>query len=212
MYAYRITNDINEIYYYKNNEIYYYNHPLFNINKNSLYKVNTFPDTDKIVKHFYYFSEDAFEIAKIILSINNNIKNIFILEYIIDNNEIIDNIVFGNYKKLVRKNYIPDNKLYKIYPNSNKTYPVLEIRLDENSHIKPTGNLYQINNNMLIPNKLNIINKRREYIMYKLYLDHILYDFKVSYPHEDDGLMIISEIEGNIKKIKIPKRYQRIIC
>ena len=114
MYAYRITNDINEIYYYKNNEIYYYNHPLFNINKNSLYKVNTFPDTDKIVKHFYYFSEDAFEIAKIILSINNNIKNIFILEYIIDNNEIIDNIGFGNYKKLVRKNYIPDNKLYKI--------------------------------------------------------------------------------------------------
>lgn len=212
MYAYRITNDINEIIYYKNNKIYYYNQPLFNINNNSLYKINTFPDTDIIVKHFYYFPEDAFEIAKIILNNNINIKKLFILEYIIDNNEIIDNIGFGNYRKLVRKDYIPDNKLYKIYPNINKTYPVLEIRLDENSHIKPTGNLYPINKDILIPNKLNIINKHREYIMYKLYLERILYDFKISYPHEDNGLMIISEIEGNIKKIKIPKRYQRLIC
>lgn len=212
MYAYRITLDINEILYYKENKVYYYNEPLFNINKNSLYKVNTFPDTDKVTKHFYYFPIDAFEIAKIILKLNMNIDNIYILEYSLDNNEIINKVGFGNYRRLVRKKYIPAHKQYKLYPYLNNTYPVLEIRMNKSNKISPTGNIYCIDRNNLIPTKLNKQNKLREYILYKIYLEKVLRDFNISYPHEEDGLMIISNHENNIKKLVIPKKYQRLIC
>ena len=42
MFAYRISIDNNEINEYKHNKVYYENKPIFNINNNSLYKVNTF--------------------------------------------------------------------------------------------------------------------------------------------------------------------------
>ena len=42
MLVYRISTDEFEINEYKKNKIYYENKPIFNINNNSLYKVNTF--------------------------------------------------------------------------------------------------------------------------------------------------------------------------
>ena len=212
MLAYRITMDLNELKYYQNNIIYYDNKPIFNIDNNSLYKVNTFPNKNEIYKYFYYYPIDAYEIAKIILKLNTSIDSIYILEYNLDNKEIINKVGFGNYRCLVRKDYIPIHKQYKIYPYLNSTYPVLEIRLKPNNTMNPTGNIYSIDRNTKIPTDLNRLNKLREYILYKIYLEKVIADFNINYPHSDDGLMIISKHEGNIKKLVIPKKYQRLIC
>lgn len=212
MLAYRITTDLNELKYYLNNKIYYDNKPIFNINNNSLYKVNTFPNKKGIYKYFYYYPLDAYEISKLILKINTSIDNIYILEYNLDNKEIINKVGFGNYRSLVRKDYIPADKQYKIYPYLNSTYPVLEIRMNEDNKINTTGNIYSIDRNTLIPNKLNKQNKLREYILYKIYLEKVLSDFNIKYPHDEDGIMIISKHEGNVKKLVIPKKYQSLIC
>lgn len=212
MLAYRITMDLNELKYYQNNKIYYDNKPIFNIDNNSLYKVNTFPNKNEIYKYFYYYPIDAYEIAKIILKLNTSIDSIYILEYNLDNKEIINKVGFGNYRCLVRKDYIPIHKQYKIYPYLNSTYPVLEIRLKPNNTMNPTGNIYSIDRNTKIPTDLNRLNKLREYILYKIYLEKVIADFNINYPHSDDGLMIISKHEGNIKKLVIPKKYQRLIC
>ena len=212
MLAYRITMDLNELKYYQNNKIYYDNKPIFNIDNNSLYKVNTFPNKNEIYKYFYYYPEDAYEIARLILKLNTSIDSIYILEYNLDNKEIINKVGFGNYRCLVRKDYIPIHKQYKIYPYLNSTYPVLEIRLKPNNTMNPTGNIYSIDRNTKIPTDLNRLNKLREYILYKIYLEKVIADFNINYPHSDDGLMIISKHEGNIKKLVIPKKYQRLIC
>lgn len=212
MLAYRIVMDNNELNYYKNNKVYYDNEPIFNINYDSLYKVNTFPNKNGIYKYFYYYPQDAFEIAKIILNLNHNINHLYILEYYLDNNEIIDKVGFGNYRNLVRKNYVPIEKQYKIFPYLNSTYPVLEIRLNDSNTIKPTNNIYIIDKKIEIPKYLNRLKKLREYVLYKIYLEKVINDFNISYPHNDDGLMIISKYEGNIKKLVIPKKYQRLIC
>jgi len=210
--AYRITIDSNELKYYHNNKVYYDNNPIFNTNKNSLYEINTFPNKDGIYKYFYYYPIDAYEIAKIVLKLNHYIDNIYILEYKLDNKEIINKVGFGNYKNLVRKDYVPTHKQYKLYPYLNSTYPVLEIRMNEGNKINTTGNIYSIDRNTLIPTKLNKQNKLREYILYKIYLEKVLADFNINYPHSDDGLMIISKHEGNVKKLVIPKKYQSLIC
>ena len=141
MLAYRIIIDNNELKYYKNNKIYYDNEPIFNVNNHSLYEVNTFPNKDGLYKYFYYYPQDAFEIAKILLNLNHNINQLHILEYYLDNNEIIDKVGFGNYRRLVRKTYVPTDKQYKLFPNQNSTYPVLEIRLDNTNKTKPTNNI-----------------------------------------------------------------------
>ncbi len=212
MLAYRIIIDNNELNYYKNNKVYYDNEPMFNIKSNSLYKVNTFPNEDRIYKYFYYYPQDAFEIAKLVLNLNHNIDSLCIAEYYLDNNEIIDKVGFGNYRKLVRKKYVPTDKQYKLFPCINSTYPVLEIRLNDSNTIKPTNNIYTIDKNTTIPNDLNKLKKLREYILYKIYLEKIINDFNIRYPHNEDGIMIISKYEGNIKKLVIPKNYQRLIC
>lgn len=212
MLAYRITIDSNELKYYHNNKIYYDNKPIFNTTKNSLYEINTFPNKDGIYKYFYYYPIDAYEIAKIVLKLNHNIDNVYILEYILDNNEIINKVGFGNYRRLVRKDYVPIHKQYKIYPYLYSTYPVLEIRMNPNNIIIPSGNIYSIDRNTLIPTKLNKQNKLREYILYKIYLEKVLVDFNINYPHDEDGLMIITKHEGNVKKLTIPKKYQSLIC
>lgn len=212
MLAYRITIDSNELKYYHNNKIYYDNNPIFNTTKNSLYEINTFPNKDGIYKYFYYYPIDAYEIAKIVLKLNHNIDNVYILEYILDNNEIINKVGFGNYRRLVRKDYVPIHKQYKIYPYLNSTYPVLEIRMNPSNIIIPSGNIYSIDRNTLIPTKLNKQNKLREYILYKIYLEKVLADFNINYPHNEDGIMIISKHEGNVKKLVIPKKYQGLIC
>lgn len=212
MYAYRIVIDINELNYYKNNIIYFDNEPIFKINSNSLYKVNTFPNDNRTYKYFYYYPEDAFEIAKIILNINNSINQLYILEYYLDNNEIIDKVGFGNYKNLIRKKYIPKDNQYKLFPFANSTYPVLEIRLNKNNIIKPTQKIFTIKSNSIIPTSLNKSRKLREYILYKIYLEKVICEFNLNYPHKEDGIMIISKYEGNIKELKIPKKYQRLIC
>ena len=212
MLAYRFTKDLNELKYYKNNKIYYDNEPIFNINKRSLYEVNTFPNKEGIYKYFYYYPEDAYEIAKIVLKLDLDIDSIYILEYNLDNKEIINNVGFGNYRCLVRKDYVPIYKQYKLYPYLNNTYPVLEIRLKPSNIMNTTGNIYRISRNTNIPNELNRLNKLREYILYKIYLEKVISDFNINYPHTDDGLMIISKTEGNVKKLVIPKKYQKLIC
>ena len=78
--------------------------------------------------------------------------------------------------------------------------------------IIPSGNIYSIDRNTLIPTKLNKQNKLREYILYKIYLEKVLADFNINYPHDEDGLMIITKHEGNVKKLTIPKKYQSLIC
>lgn len=211
MLAYRITIDLNELKYYLNNKIYYDNKPIFNINNNSLYKVNTFPNKKGIYKYFYYYPLDAYEISKLILKINTSIDNIYILEYNLDNKEIINKVGFGNYKYLVRKDYVPIHKQYKIYPYLNSTYPVLEIRMNPNNIIIPSGNIYSIDRKTQMPNELNKHNKLREFILYKIYLEKVIADFNINYPHSEDGVMIISKLEGNVKELVIPKKYQRII-
>lgn len=211
MLAYRIVIDNNELNYYKNNKIYYDNEPIFNVPSNSLYEVNTFPNKNGTYKHLYYYPEDAFEIAKIVLKLNHTIDHLYILEYMLDNNEIIDKVGFGNYRSLVRKKYIPIEKHYKIFPYLNSTYPVLEIRLDNTNIITPTNNIFTIDNNTIIPSYLNKSIKLREYILYKIYLEKVIHDFNINYHHNEDGLMIISKYEGNVKKLTIPKNYQRLI-
>lgn len=212
MLAYRIIIDNNELKYYKNNKIYYDNEPIFNVKNHSLYEVNTFPNKDGLYKYFYYYPQDAFEIAKIVLNLNHNIKSLYIVEYYLDNEEIIDKVGFGNYRKLVRKKYVPTDKQYKMFPRANSTYPVLEIRLNEKNTIKTTNNIYKIDKNTTIPNNLNKLKKLREYILYKIYLEKVIREFNINYPHNEDGIMIISKYEGNIKKLEIPKKYQRLIC
>ena len=212
MLAYRITIDKNEIDFYKKNKIYYDNKPIFNIRKNSLYKVNTFICNDKIGKYFYYFPLDAYEIAKIVLRLNNKINNIYILEYELNNNEVIDKFGFGNYRNLKRKDYIPQGKLYKIHPYDNSTYPVLELKMPKTSEIRTTNNIFNININDSIPSYLNRLRKLREYILYKIYLEKVMNDFDINYPHSNDGLMIISKQNNNVKELFLPKKYQKLIC
>ena len=84
--------------------------------------------------------------------------------------------------------------------------------MNEDNKINTTGNIYSIDRNTLIPTNLNKQNKLREYILYKIYLEKVLADFNINYPHSDDGLMIISKHEGNVKKLVIPKKYQSLIC
>ena len=212
MLAYRISIDKNEILSYKSNQIYYKKNEIFNTNKNSLYKVNTFKNNSKKYKYFYYFPQDAFEISKIILSINKTINNVHILEYEINNYDVYDKFGFGNYKNLKRKDYIPKNKIYKITPYEDSTYPVLEIKMNINDNINITNNIFKTKINDTIPNDLNKLKKLREYILYKIYLEKVLNDFNINYPHNSDGLMIISKYNNNIKKIILPKKYQRIVC
>lgn len=212
MLVYRISIDEFEINEYKKNKIYYENKSIFNINNNSLYKVNTFKNSNIHCKYFYYFPQDAFEIAKIVLNINKNIKDISILEYDINKNEIFDKFGFGNYRNLMRKKYIPEDKLYKIHPYENSTYPVLELKMNNTNTINVTNNIFKIDINSFIPDELNKLKKLREYILYKLYLEKVMDDFNINYPHGSDGLMIITKDNKNIKKLYLPKKYQNLIC
>lgn len=212
MLVYRISTDEFEINEYKKNKVYYENKPIFNINNNSLYKVNTFKTSNNHCKYFYYFPQDAYEIAKLVLNINKNIKDISILEYDINKNEIFDKFGFGNYRNLMRKKYIPEDKLYKIHPYENSTYPVLELKMNNTNTINVTNNIFKIDINSFIPDELNKLKKLREYILYKLYLEKVMDDFNINYPHGSDGLMIITKDNKNIKKLYLPKKYQNLIC
>lgn len=212
MLVYRISTDEFEINEYKKNKVYYENKSIFNINNNSLYKVNTFKTSNNHCKYFYYFPQDAYEIAKLVLNINKNIKDISILEYDINKNEIFDKFGFGNYRNLMRKKYIPEDKLYKIHPYENSTYPVLELKMNNTNAINVTNNIFKIDINSFIPDELNKLKKLREYILYKLYLEKVMDDFNINYPHGSDGLMIITKDNKNIKKLYLPKKYQNLIC
>ena len=212
MLVYRISTDEFEINEYKKNKVYYENKSIFNINNNSLYKVNTFKTSNNHCKYFYYFPQDAYEIAKLVLNINKNIKDISILEYDINKNEIFDKFGFGNYRNLIRKKYIPEDKLYKIHPYENSTYPVLELKMNNTNAINVTNNIFKIDINSFIPDELNKLKKLREYILYKLYLEKVMDDFNINYPHGSDGLMIITKDNKNIKKLYLPKKYQNLIC
>ena len=212
MFAYRISIDNNEINEYKHNKVYYENKPIFNINNNSLYKVNTFKSNNINSKYFFYFPQDAFEIAKIVLKINKSVKNVYILEYMLNKDEISDKFGFGNYRNLVRKKYLPENKVYKIRPYENSTYPVLELKMNKKNTINITNNYFNIDINSGIPNELNRLQKLREYILYKIYLEKVMDDFNINYPHGNDGLMIITNDNKNIKKLYLPKKYQNILC
>lgn len=81
-----------------------------------------------------------------------------------------------------------------------------------NDNINITNNIFKTKINDTIPNDLNKLKKLREYILYKIYLEKVLNDFNINYPHNSDGLMIISKYNNNIKKIILPKKYQRIVC
>ena len=212
MFAYRISIDNNEINEYKHNKVYYENKPIFNINCNSLYKVNTFKSNNIDNKYFYYFPQDAFEIAKIVLKINSSVKSVYILEYLLNNDEVLDKFGFGNYRNLMRKWYIPENKFYKIHPYESSTYPVLELKMNKKNTINVTNNIFKVNINKSIPNELNKLKKLREYILYKIYLEKVMNDFNINYPHGNDGLMIITKDNKNIKKLHLPKKYQNLIC
>lgn len=212
MFAYRISIDNNEINEYKHNKVYYENKPIFNINNNSLYKVNTFKSNNINSKYFFYFPQDAFEIAKIVLKINSSVKSVYILEYLLNNDEVLDKFGFGNYRNLMRKWYIPENKFYKIHPYESSTYPVLELKMNKKNTINVTNNIFKVNINKSIPNELNKLKKLREYILYKIYLEKVMNDFNINYPHGNDGLMIITKDNKNIKKLHLPKKYQNLIC
>lgn len=216
MVAYRITQDVNEISEYKQNRIYFENKPIFNTPyNNALYEINTFPNKDGIYKHFYYFPQDAFEISKILLSlqqIQTNKENIItILEYELNNNSIINKIGFGNYNCLRRKDYLPKSKLIHISPYENSSYPVLEIRVNKDEKIKITNNSFTIDKHSLLPNELNDLRKLKQFILYKTYLERILYDLNVNYPHGRDGLMRIAKYNKNVKEISIPEKYREFI-
>lgn len=215
MLVYRITQDENEILEYKKNMVYFDNHPIFNTPyTNTLYELNTFPNKNGIYKHFYYFPQDAFEIAKILLALKqyqtNNI--ITILEYELNNNSIINKIGFGNYNGLKRKDYLPKSKLIHISPYENSSYPVLEIRVNKNEEIKISNKSFAIENQMTIPESLNDLTKLKQFILYKTYLEKILADLDVNYPHGHDGLMRISKYNKNVKEISIPEKYKSFIC
>lgn len=217
MLAYRITQDKNEISQYKEKKIYFDNKPVFNTPyKNTLYELNTFPDKNGIHKHFYYFPQDAFELSKILLYLQlrqtNKKGTITILEYELDNNLIINKIGFGNYNCLKRKDYLPESKLIHISPYENSSYPVLEIRVNKDDSIKTTNNSFIIENDLSIPEKLNNLVKLKQFILYKTYLERILYDLNVNYPHGRDGLMMISKYNGNVKELTIPEKYRKFIC
>ena len=210
--VYRIIKDKKEYECYINKQIYFNNIPIFNIqNKNSLYKLNTFVYQNKIYKHFFYFPQDAFEIAKILIN-NENKKGIKILEYQLNNNSVINKIGFGNYGALKRKDYLPKNKLIHISPYENSTYPVIEIRIDQAINAITTNNCFDIDAHLPIPNSLNNKEKLKQLILYKIYLEKILNDFNIVYPHGKDGLMRISEHYKNIKQLTIPDKYLKILC
>lgn len=215
MLVYRITQDENEILEYKKNMVYFDNQPIFNTPyTNALYELNTFPNKNGIYKHFYYFPQDAFEIAKILLTLKqyrtNNI--ITILEYELNNNSIINKIGFGNYNGLKRKDYLPKSKLIHISPYENSSYPVLEIRVNKNEEIKISNKSFAIENQMTIPESLNDLTKLKQFILYKTYLEKVLADLDVNYPHGYDGLMRISKYNKNVKEISIPEKYKSFIC
>ncbi len=110
------------------------------------------------------------------------------------------------------KKYIPEDKLYKIHPYENSTYPVLELKMNNTNTINVTNNIFKMNINSFIPDELNKLKKLREYILYKLYLEKVMDDFNINYPHGSDGLMIITKDNKNIKKLYLPKKYQNLIC
>ena len=215
MLVYRITQDENEILEYNKNRVYFDNKPIFNTPyKNTLYELNTFPNKNGVYKHFYYFPQDAFEIAKILLNLQQKQQNniITILEYELNNNSIINKIGFGNYNGLKRKDYLPKAKLIHISPYENSSYPVLEIRVSKNEEIKISNNYFTIEKEMPIPESLNNLKKLKQFILYKTYLEKILSDLNVNYPHGSDGLMRISKYNKNVKEISIPEKYKRFIC
>ena len=103
MLVYRITQDENEILEYSKNRVYFDNKPIFNTPyKNTLYELNTFPNKLGVYKHFYYFPQDAFEIAKILLKLQqkqqNNIITILSISIIISINShnffLIDKTIY----------------------------------------------------------------------------------------------------------------------
>lgn len=214
MLAYRITYDEDEIKQYDNGQVYYDNKTIFKSSyKNGLYEINTFPKDNLIHKHFYYFPQDAYEIAQILLNYPkpHNIDQIAVLEYELNNNTIIDKIGFGNYNCLKRKDYLPKTKLIHISPYENSTYPVLEIRLNKGMNINVTNNKYLLKKESSI-NKLNREDKLKQFMLYKVYLEYFLNDLNINYPHGPDGLMRISKINNNVKKIVLPDKYFKYIC
>ena len=65
---------------------------------------------------------------------------------------------------------------------------------------------------MPIPESLNNLKKLKQFILYKTYLEKILSDLNVNYPHGRDGLMRISKYNKNVKEISIPEKYKSFIC
>ena len=217
MLLYRITNDnfeVNE--YLKGNIIFNKKETLFYKKRNNcLYEVNTFIYDDKIYKHFYYFPQDAYEIAKILLKLScyKNKKNnhLSILEYSIDNLNALNKVGFGNYNCLKRMDYVNEDKIYKIKPFENSSYPVLEFRFLQSDNISVTKKIWSINAHTPLPDDLNDLKKLKQLIYYKLHCETILKNLGVNYPHGLDGLMRISKHYDNVKEIEIPKCYLKIL-
>ena len=84
--------------------------------------------------------------------------------------------------------------------------------MPKTSEIRTTNNIFNIKINDSIPNYLNRLRKLREYILYKTYLEKVMNDFDINYPHSNDGLMIISNQNNNVKELFLPKKYQKLIC
>lgn len=213
MYLYRITNDKEEIQEYLKGNIHFKREEnLFNKRpSNCLYEINTFVYDDKIYKHFYYFPQDAYEISKILLNFPKNVlsqtNNMTILEYSVDNLLAYNKVGFGNYNCLKRKDYIDEDKLYRLTPFENSTYPVLEFRFKENDKIDITKRKWSFDKFTPLPNNLNDLKKLKQFIYYKLHCESILNELGINYPHGLDGLMRISKHYDNIKEIEIPKYY-----
>ncbi len=215
MFIYRITKYQEEIKQYLEKNVYFGNNEgLFSYQSKGIYKINTFKYTDNtIYKHFYYFPIDAFEISKILLEnstlSSDKFSQLYILEYYINNDEVLDKIGFGNYNCLRRKDYI--NNYFKKIPFENGTYPVLEIRLEASDNVQVTNKSFVIDKYTPLPNDLNNLKKLRQFIYYKMHIEEILEALDVKYPHGKDGLMRISEGYHNIKTIKIPNKYRKIL-